>query len=122
MLPAFPTYTHILPQILPSSPRPSCPPIQSCPQEFHDGSGTLQEENLETEAQEERVENGDSSGQERDPKDKDGSPAKEVRLSGLGGQEGPWLREGRLGAGGILQERHPFNPEFLQAWFPTQMS
>ncbi|XP_058532268.1 kinesin-like protein KIF18B [Ochotona princeps] len=72
-LPAFPA-SDIPPQ---HSPRPSCPPIQSCPQEFHDGSGTLQEENVETEAQEERVEDGDSSGQERAPKDKDSSPAKE---------------------------------------------
>nr|XP_051681738.1 kinesin-like protein KIF18B isoform X2 [Oryctolagus cuniculus] len=56
------------------SPVPPHSPKQSCPQEFHKGSAALQDESLETEAQEERA----GEGQERPSKDKDEGPAKEL--------------------------------------------
>uniref|UniRef100_A0A2K6EW08 Kinesin-like protein n=1 Tax=Propithecus coquereli TaxID=379532 RepID=A0A2K6EW08_PROCO len=53
---------------------------QPCTPELPVGSGTLQEESLETEAQVERVVEGNSSDQEQSSEDKDKSPAEEVPI------------------------------------------
>uniref|UniRef100_A0A8C8ZMI8 Kinesin-like protein n=1 Tax=Prolemur simus TaxID=1328070 RepID=A0A8C8ZMI8_PROSS len=70
-------------QHLPSSPLPPCLPSQPCTPELPVGSGALQEESLETEAQVERVVEGNSSDQEQSSKDKDKGPAKEVPIQML---------------------------------------
>nr|XP_019607867.1 PREDICTED: kinesin-like protein KIF18B [Rhinolophus sinicus]XP_019607868.1 PREDICTED: kinesin-like protein KIF18B [Rhinolophus sinicus] len=67
-------------QPLPSSFPPSRLPSQPCPPELHPGAAVLPEESLGTEAQEERVMEGNSSGQEQPPEDRDEGPAQEVPI------------------------------------------
>nr|XP_012642248.1 kinesin-like protein KIF18B isoform X2 [Microcebus murinus] len=69
-----------LQQYLPSSPLPPCPLSQPCTPELPMGSGTLQEESLGTEAQVERVVEGNSSDQEQSSVDKDKGSAVEVPI------------------------------------------
>ncbi|XP_075850741.1 LOW QUALITY PROTEIN: kinesin-like protein KIF18B [Microcebus murinus] len=76
--PAAQTLTS--PLSLPSSPLPPCPLSQPCTPELPMGSGTLQEESLGTEAQVERVVEGNSSDQEQSSVDKDKGPAVEVPI------------------------------------------
>ncbi|KAM5213087.1 kinesin-like protein KIF18B isoform 2-T2 [Hipposideros larvatus] len=65
---------------LPSSSPTSRLPSQPCTPELHPGSTVLQEKSLGTEAQVERVVEGNSSDQEQPPEDKDECPAQEVPI------------------------------------------
>ncbi|XP_007180235.1 kinesin-like protein KIF18B isoform X1 [Balaenoptera acutorostrata] len=67
-------------QPLPSCPSPSRLPSQPCTPELHPGSAVLQEESLGTEAQVEKVVEGNSSDREQPPEDKDEGPAEEVPI------------------------------------------
>nr|XP_058904818.1 kinesin-like protein KIF18B [Kogia breviceps] len=69
----------------PHQSRPSCPspphlPSQPCTPELHPGSAVLPEESLGTEAQVEKVVQGNSSDREQPPEDKDEGPAEEVPI------------------------------------------
>ncbi|NIG58810.1 kinesin-like protein KIF18B [Pontoporia blainvillei] len=67
-------------QPLPSCPSPSCLPSQPCTPELRPGSAVLQEESLGTEAQVEKVMEGNSSEREQPTEDKDKGPAEEVPI------------------------------------------
>ncbi|XP_033703043.1 kinesin-like protein KIF18B isoform X2 [Tursiops truncatus] len=67
-------------QPLPSCPSPSRLPSQPCTPELRPGSAVLQEESLGTEAQVEKVVEGNSSEREQLPEDKDEGPAEEVPI------------------------------------------
>ncbi|XP_059763099.1 kinesin-like protein KIF18B [Balaenoptera ricei] len=67
-------------QPLPSCPSPSRLPSQPCTPELHPGSAVLQGESLGTEAQVEKVVEGNSSDREQPPEDKDEGPAEEVPI------------------------------------------
>nr|XP_020027014.1 kinesin-like protein KIF18B isoform X2 [Castor canadensis] len=65
-------------QNLPRSPKLGLPQHQSCSPELHEGTRALQQGSLGTEAQEQRDVEGNSSGQQQPPQDKEESHTKEV--------------------------------------------
>ncbi|XP_054565479.1 kinesin-like protein KIF18B [Eptesicus fuscus] len=85
---------------LSSSSPPSHLPSQPCTPELPPGSAVLQEEGLGTEAQVERVREGNSSDQEQPSEDKDKGPAEEVPVQ----VSGPSLRQSLLESPGLTLE------------------